>query len=285
LYQHAWLRIVGYPHPPEPTMKPPSATPISTTHQQAIQQQFDPQAQAYLASTVHAQGPDLAHAQQLVARHLPASKARVLDVGCGAGHLAFALSPHVHHVMAVDPSPGMLDTVRRAAQHRGLGHIDTVQAQADDLPFADGHFCTVATRYSAHHWTALEASLREMYRVIKPGGYLLMIDILGHEDALVDTHLQAMEVLRDRSHVRNRSATQWQALLAEAGFTVHEQAQWPVRLEFAPWVARMQTPACQVEGIRALQEGAPAEVRQALSIDTVGSFTAHTGLFWARRQP
>lgn len=264
-------------------MKPPSATPISTTHQQAIQQQFDPQAQAYLASTVHAQGPDLAHAQQLVARHLPASKARVLDVGCDAGHLAFALSPHVHQVMAVDPSPGMLDTVRRAAQHRGLGNIDTRQAHADALPFADGHFCTVATRYSAHHWTALEASLREMHRVIKPGGYLLVIDILGHEDALVDTHLQAMEVLRDCSHVRNHSASQWQALLIEAGFTVHEQAQWPVRLAFADWVARMRTPALQTEAIRALQHGAPQEVHQALAIEPDGSFTPRTGLFWAQK--
>lgn len=264
-------------------MTPPPATPISATHQQAIQQQFDPQAQAYLASSVHAQGPDLAHAQQLVARQLPASKARVLDVGCGAGHLAFALSPHVHQVTAADPSPGMLETVHQAARSKGLGNIDTVQAQADALPFEDGLFCTVATRYSAHHWTALEASLREMHRVIKPGGYLLVIDILGHEDALVDTHLQAMEVLRDRSHVRNRSASQWCALLTDAGFNVPEQAQWPVRLAFADWVARMRTPALQTEAIRALQQRAPQEVRQALTIEPDGSFTPRTGLFWAQK--
>ncbi len=264
-------------------MTHPSATPISATHQQAIQQQFDPQAQAYLASTVHAQGPDLAHAQQLVARRLPASKARVLDVGCGAGHLAFALAPHVHQVTAADPSPGMLETVHQAARSKGLGNIDTVQAQADALPFEDGHFCTVATRYSAHHWTALEASLREMHRVIKPGGYLLVIDILGHEDALVDTHLQAMEVLRDCSHVRNRSTSQWSALLRETGFTVHEQAQWPVRLAFADWVARMRTPALHAQAIRCLQQGAPHEVQQALAIEPDGSFTPRTGLFWARR--
>lgn len=258
-------------------------SPTSTTHQEAIQQQFDTQAQAYLSSTVHAQGPDLAHAQQLAAKHLPTSQARVLDVGCGAGHLAFALAPHVRKVTAADPSPGMLDTVRQAARDRGLGHIDTVQAQADELPFEDGHFCTVATRYSAHHWRVLEASLCEMHRVIKPGGYLLVIDILGAEDALVDTHLQAMEVLRDRSHVRNRSASQWRALLAEAGFTVRGQAQWPVRLDFAPWVARMRTPALQTEAIRALQQAAPDEVREALAIEADGSFTAHTGLFWAQK--
>lgn len=252
-------------------------------HQQTIQQQFDPQAQAYLGSAVHAQGPDLAHAQRLVAEHLPAASARVLDIGCGAGHLAFALAPHVKQVTAADPSPGMLATVQHAARARGLHNIDTVRAQADALPFDDAHFCAVVTRYSAHHWTALEASLREMYRVIKPGGWLMVIDILGDEDALVDTHLQAMELLRDRSHVRNRSASQWRRLLAEAGFDVQQQEHWPVRLEFASWVARMRTPALQGDAIRALQQGAPEEVQQALHIEANGSFTARTGLLWARR--
>jgi hypothetical protein len=110
-----------------------------------------------------------------------------------------------------------------------------------------------------------------------------VIDILGHEESLVDTHLQAMEILRDRSHVRNHSASQWRALLAEAGFTVHEQAQWPVRLAFADWVARMRTPALQTEAIRALQQGAPQEVQQALAIEADGSCTPRTGLFWAQK--
>lgn len=255
----------------------------SLTHPQTARQQFDPQAQAYLGSAVHAQGPDLDAASAWVARHLPADRAQVLDVGCGAGHLAFALAPHVRRVTALDPSPGMLATVRQAAQARGLNGIDTVQGQADALPFDDARFCAVATRYSAHHWAALEASLQEMHRVLKPGGWLLLIDILGEEEALCDTHLQAMELLRDCSHVRNRSASQWQALLARAGFEVQAHEHWPVRLAFAPWVARMRTPPLRIDAIRALQQGAPQEVRQALAIEDDGSFTAHTGLFWARR--
>lgn len=260
-------------------------TTSALPHHQSVQQQFDPQARAYLDSAVHAQGPDLARAAQLVARHLPPATARVLDVGCGAGHLAFALAPLVNTVTALDPSPGMLDTVRQAAQARGLAKLDTVQAQAERLPFGDGHFCAVATRYSAHHWTALEASLREMHRVLKPGGYLLVIDILGDEDPLVDTHLQAMELLRDRSHVRNRSASQWRSLLGDAGFEAPVHEHWPVRLDFASWVARMRTPPRQIDAIRELQRGAPQEVRQALSIEDDGSFTACTGLLWARKTP
>jgi len=253
-----------------------------SSHRQSIQAQFDPQAHAYLHSAVHAQGLDLARAQALVAQTLPTT-AKLLDVGCGAGHLSFALATHVQSVVALDPSPAMLATVAEAAAERGLAQIETVQGTAEALPFEDGRFCMVCTRYSAHHWMQLEAALREMRRVLKPKGVLMVIDVQGDERALVDTHLQTMELLRDRSHVRNRSLSEWRALLAGAGFEhlVHEQ--WPLRLEFASWVARMRTPASNVAMIRALQLAAPQEVRDALSIEADGSFTAQTGLFFARK--
>lgn len=175
------------------------------THGQSVQDQFDSRAQAYLSSQVHAQGPDLAHAAGLVKQALPAT-AQGLDVGCGAGHLSFALAPSLARVVALDPSPNMLAVVAQAAVDRGLPQIETRQASAESLPFGDASFGLVCTRYSAHHWTRLEASLQEMRRVLEPRGYLLVIDVLGYEDPLVDTHLQSMELLRDPSHVRNRSA-------------------------------------------------------------------------------
>jgi hypothetical protein len=121
-----------------------------------------------------------------------------------------------------------------------------------------------------------------MRRVLQPHGRLLLIDVLGHEDPLVDTHLQSMELLRDPSHVRNRSAGEWQSLLGTAGFVDVEYAEWPLRLEFAPWVERMRTPSQRTAMIRTLQNEAPREVQEALAFEADGSFTVRTGLFWAR---
>ena len=252
------------------------------THEQTVQSQFDPRAHAYLTSTVHSAGPDLERAKVLVAGAAP-SAAQALDIGCGGGHLSFALAPHVARILALDPSPSMLAAVSKTAAAKGLRQIEPRQGNAESLPFEDRSFPLVCTRYSAHHWTRLEEALREIARVLAPGGYALVIDTLGHENPLVDTFLQSIELLRDASHVRNRSRSNWRSLLQSAGLVELDHAEWPIRLEFASWVERMRTPADRVAVIRSLQEGGPQEVREALQIEADGSFTIQTGLFWFRK--
>ena len=249
------------------------------SHEQTVHTQFDPRAEAYLESAVHAAGPDLKHTQDLLGR-CDAGLQRALDVGCGAGHLSFAIAPHVGHVVALDPSANMLATVTRGAAERGLSRIEVRCGNAESLPCAPESFALVGTRYSAHHWTRLPAAVQEMSRVLAPGGHVLIIDVVAPEDPLVDTHFQAMELLRDPSHVRDRSVREWRELLAGVGLAELEYRSWPVRIEFASWVARMRTPEASVAAIRALQSGAPREVQEALAREADGRFVLHTGLFW-----
>lgn len=250
-----------------------------TDHAQSIRAQFDPQAAAYLASAVHSQGPDLACARALLEQIGHCSAA--LDIGCGAGHLSFLLAGRCDSVMAVDPSPAMLQTVAAEAARRGISGIRTTCAGAEQLPFAARCFDVVATRFSAHHWPDVPRALLELRRVLKPGGRLLVLDLLGEDAPLLDTHLQALELLRDPSHVRDYTSAEWQAMLRAAGFAVERFESWPLRLEFAAWVQRMRTPAPAIEAIRALLRAAPAEVRLGLRIENDGSFSARSGLFLA----
>jgi ubiquinone/menaquinone biosynthesis C-methylase UbiE len=251
------------------------------SHDQSVVAQFDPKAEAYLASAVHAAGPDLLRAGELVQQ--AGSRGAMLDVGCGAGHLSFTLARHFQRVVATDLSPSMLATVRSAAALRQLPQIDVQQASAQALPFPDAHFDLVSSRYSAHHWHDVPAALREMQRVTRPGGLMLMIDITGDESPLVDTHLQAIELLRDPSHVRDYAPSQWRSMLHAAGFDLQQEASWPTRLEFGSWIERMRTPPDVAAVIRNLLVGAAAEVRAGLSVESDGSFIPLTGLFWARR--
>jgi ubiquinone/menaquinone biosynthesis C-methylase UbiE len=247
------------------------------SHDEAVVGQFDPRAHAYLTSAVHSSGPDLDQAVQQV-RQL-ASRGAMLDVGCGAGHLSFVLAPLFDRVLATDLSPSMLATVRATADQRRLPQIEVMEASAEMLPFGGGTFDLVCSRYSAHHWRDLPAALQEMRRVARPGGMLLMIDLLGEESPVVDTHLQAIELLRDPSHVRDYSLSQWRRQLETAGFALHHEASWPTRMEFGSWVERMGTPPASVAAIRNLLAGASREVRAGLAVEQDGSFVPRTGMF------
>ncbi|HEX4377972.1 MAG TPA: methyltransferase domain-containing protein [Steroidobacteraceae bacterium] len=249
-------------------------------HDQSVTAQFDPLAQAYLASSVHAQGPDLAWVRAWLAASDRAST-NALDVGCGAGHLGFALGSHFAAVTLADPSPSMLATALTESTRRGLEGVRTQACKAEQLPFDDRSFDLVATRFSAHHWGDVPAALRQMRRVVEPTGQLLLIDLLGDELPLVDTHLQALELLRDPSHVRDYSATQWRAMIRESGFTVTASERWPLRMEFATWVGRMRTPQAAIDALRVVMAQAPREVHDGLRVEPDGSFTAMVGLFVA----
>ena len=136
----------------------------------------------------------------------------------------------------------------------------------EQLPFPDASFDIVASRYSAHHYPRPSAALREFARVLRPSGVFLLVDVVSPDDPTQDTFLNAIELLRDPSHVRDHSVAQWHTMLTSAGFTSELLGMWDLRLEFESWVARMRTPPLAVSQLRALLDGAPREVRVAMSI-------------------
>ena len=246
---------------------------MTETVHSLVAKQFGPRAAAYVASAVHAQGEDL---DELAAFARKGQFGSALDLGCGGGHVGFTVAPHVRAVTAYDLSPDMLAAVAREAGARGLTNLSTRQGTVEALPFADSAFDLVATRYSAHHWLDVPQALREARRVLKPGGALVVMDAVAPDSVVCDTFVQSIEMLRDPSHVRDYSAGQWLAMLREAGFVPLEPVRRRIRLDYASWIARMQTPTVQAAAILALMEQAPHEVRKHFAIEPDGSFMLDT---------
>ena len=235
--------------------------------------QYGPRAEAYLASATHSTGDDL---QQIEALLRGQAEAQVLDLGCGGGHVSYRAAPHVTSVVACDLAHDMLAAVGRTAAARGLSNITVRQAAAEALPFPDAAFDFVLCRFSAHHWQDVEAGLREVRRVLRATGCAVLIDTVAPGDPLLDTHLQAMELLRDASHVRNYTVAQWLAALSRSRLVVTGLTCRRLALEFPAWIARTHTPAAHADAIRSLQDRAPASVRAYFAVAEHGSFTLDT---------
>lgn len=246
------------------------------THHQAVYQQFDEQANSYLTSQVHAQGEDL---KALIHSLSGSNEANVLDLGCGAGHASFGAAPLVCSVTAYDLSDAMLTVVEKNATERGLNNITTCKGTAESLPFADDTFDIVISRYSAHHWHDVERALREVRRVLKPGGRGIFIDVVSPGHPLLDIYLQTVEVLRDTSHIRDYSAGEWSGMFNNAGLFVREIKSFRLELEFTSWVERMRTPAPLIEAIRLYQSTLSDEAKSYFAVQEDGSFTSDVMLF------
>lgn len=261
--------------PPRPIDRKP------IDQKQAVRDQFGPVAAHYASADVHRAGADL---DALVAAAEARGDERVLDVGCGAGHTALALAPHVAHVDALDLTPGMLDQVHKLAAERGVANVSTRLGDAEAIPAEDRRYGIVTCRLCAHHFQRPGRALAEMFRVLAPGGRLLLVDIVAPEPAEVDTFLNAIELVRDPSHVRDHSLAEWRAMLGAAGFDVRSVHTWPMRIDFPAWLARIGATEDAAAALRLMFGRATALVRARMEIDPERlDFTLTNGLLVADR--
>jgi len=123
---------------------------------------------------------------EVVASALPETMV-VADLGCGAGYLTAYLTERVSRVVAVDHSPNMLD----AAQRRGLdpARVEFRRGELDALPLADSEVDAAFSSLVWHHLPDLEAAAREVYRVVRPGGAVVVCDLLPHQEEWMREHM------------------------------------------------------------------------------------------------
>jgi len=114
----------------------------------------------------------------------------------------------------------MLGEACRDRDTRALANVGFCRADVHRLPFPDGCFDAVTCRRAAHHFARVLPALREMRRVLKAGGRLIVDDRSVPDDDFVDATMNRLDRWHDESHVRQYRPAQWKRMLEKAGFAV-----------------------------------------------------------------
>ena len=185
---------------------------MSSTHRDQILDQFTRQAVPFSAAA----GIKDEAALRLVVEAAGAGPAdTMLDVACGPGLLVCAFAAVVRRATGIDLTPAMLERARALQRQRGLTNIDWHLGDVLALPYADGAFSIVTSRFALHHLLDPGAVLTEMRRVCAPGGRLVVVD--SSPDPSKAAAFNGMEKLRDPSHVRAMPPDELVGLFHAAG--------------------------------------------------------------------
>ena len=103
------------------------------------------------------------------------------DLGCGTGQVSEILAPHVAGVIAVDGSADMVQAAR--ARCKGMTHVDVRRGDIEALPIGDAQLDAAVVSLVLHHVPDPSRALREVGRVLKPGGRALIVDMQPHDRA------------------------------------------------------------------------------------------------------
>lgn len=105
----------------------------------------------------------------------------VADIGTGTGYMLPVLAGAFRKVIAVDPVPGMLDAARRRCQGAQISNVVFRQGDLGRLPIQEKHVDLAVSALVLHHVPSPEDALSELFRIVKPGGRLLIIEQRAHQ--------------------------------------------------------------------------------------------------------
>jgi SAM-dependent methyltransferase len=228
--------------------------PRPQTRRDEVARAFDGQAAAYERAPIQTD-PHLLAALVRFADLAPG--ARVLDAGCGPGLVseAFLADPRGYRVLGCDLSGEMVARARDRCSRFG-DRAELVQAEVEQMAaeLSAGRRApidAVVSRLVLHHLTDPAGFVHAMVGALPPRGVLVIADHVADPDPDLAEWHRRMEVMRDRTHVRNLTGGEIVDLMAAAGLGELRLEEHTVATDFEEWFAR-GTPSAGLEQCRAL---------------------------------
>jgi ubiquinone/menaquinone biosynthesis C-methylase UbiE len=223
-----------------------------TQHNDVIRDSFTTQAKMFAANPWVT---DDQRIQRLVAAARLKGDERVLDIATGPGYIAEAFARAAREVIGVDLTEAMLAIARERTQQRGVTNVIFRIGDAQNLPFESEEFEIVVSRLALHHVQNPLQVVREMTRVVRRGGTVLIEDIFASEHPGRAAYQDRWETLRDPSHARAIPLSEFLQLFRDSGLeTDSVSTHDDLTPEVERWLATTQTPPERAAEVRGLLE-------------------------------
>jgi ubiquinone/menaquinone biosynthesis C-methylase UbiE len=208
---------------------------MSKKHRETVRRQFAKTVEAFSKYAVR-DTPEVVAEKVEFAKPQPTDF--VLDVACGSGAFVLALAPRVRWVRGIDLTEEMLRQACVFQLEQQISNVCFECGEAEQLPYADSTFDLVSCQCSLHHMLRPQLALREMIRVAKPDGRLVIIDTLGPEsEAKFELH-NRIEAARDPSHVESLRLTTFLEMFEKHGLEILRQTVKRRPRSFNHWMLR-----------------------------------------------
>lgn len=158
-----------------------------------------------------------------------------LDLACGPGTFTIALARRTRRVFGLDLTPAFLQLARKRASEQGLGNVRLLCADATAMPIRSGSFDVAVSGYSFHHMREPLRALRELARVLGPGGRVALADIYAPDGCDPEVG-DRIERVRDESHVHTFTPAEFCRTLEMAGFGIRETESIERPRRFSDWM-------------------------------------------------
>ena len=201
-------------------------------------EQFNNQAKFYSSSKTFSTGESLDILSNLFNKKKFESG---LDIGTGAGFAAFELSKSCQKVEATDISEGMINEAKKIMKERKINNLNFNICSAEELKYSDKEFDIVTCRTAAHHFLDVEKFCSEVHRVLKDEGEFIIVDTITSDQIKLNNWHQEVELIRDKSHIKNLSLIEWKSILKISKFSFLDIIQSRVTMNLNDWMERSGT--------------------------------------------
>jgi ubiquinone/menaquinone biosynthesis C-methylase UbiE len=224
-----------------------------------VQQAFARQARAFARSPLQ-RDPERLRRLLDVARPVPGERA--LDVACGPGIVVAGLRAAGLSAVGIDLTAEMIREARAASGTGGA----YVRGDVARLPFRDRAFDLVICRNTFHHLGDPAAVAREMARVTRGGGRVVIEDMRAPEDPERRAYHETIERLRDVSHASTLTRDEMASMVAEAGLAIDREEPIAFTIDFDEWIDRAYPSPADRDRARVLMEASIGEDRCGLRV-------------------